>query len=138
MKIIGILVVCCIALGNSALAQNQAEIDAAMRSYEQAKARSEEFLARPSVTRSFREAAESGDAASQWSLGSQYETGQGFPQNYVRAYVWYSVAAAQGGDFREVAASARDAVGAKLSASDLVTAQALATKCFESSFKDCD
>lgn len=127
-----------VVLASSAFPQSQAEINEALRKYEEAKEASEDFIASPEFTSSTKEAAERGDAGSQWSLGAQYESGQGIPQNYIKAYVWYSVSAAQGGDFRELASGARDTVGAKLSPSDLVRAQALAEKCFESNFKDCD
>jgi TPR repeat protein len=85
-----------------------------------------------------KKAAEDGDAASQWALGIQYESGQGVPQNFIKAYVWYSLSAAQGELLWELASSARDDIGGKLAPSDLVIAQALAEKCFESNYKDCD
>lgn len=118
--------------------QNQDQINEALRKYEEAKKASRDFIASPRFTGSVREAAAGGDAVSQWSLGVQYESGQGIPQNSIKAYVWYSVAAAQGGDIWELASSARDAIGAKLAPSDLVKAQALAEKCFESNYQDCE
>jgi TPR repeat protein len=41
--------------------------------------------------------AEQGYAAAQYNLGSMYVTGSGVPENDLKAYVWFSVAAAQGG-----------------------------------------
>jgi len=79
--------------------------------------------------------AEKGYAPSANLLASMYETGDGVPQNYMRAYVWYSVFAAQGGIF---APGDRDRIGSTLSPQDLSKAQALATKCFESNYKDCE
>jgi len=138
MKTAGTVLICLgVVLTSNAFSQNP-DINGLIRKRDEARAASEEFLARPSTTQDFREAAESGDAFSQWSLGLAYESGQGVPQNYMRAYVWYSVAAAQGGDLRELAADSRDVVGTYLAATDLVAAQALATKCFESEYKDCD
>jgi TPR repeat protein len=83
----------------------------------------------------YRLAAEQGNADAQLNLGTSYSKGEGVPQNDSIAYVWYSVAAAQGGND---AAAARDSRRAKLSPAELEQAQALATKCFESKFKNCD
>ncbi len=44
----------------------------------------------------FRPLAEQGFASSQFNLGLMYERGQGVPQDYVRAYRWYTLAANQG------------------------------------------
>jgi hypothetical protein len=41
-------------------------------------------------------AAEQGNALAQCSYGASYATGQGVPQDYVEAYKWYNLAAAQG------------------------------------------
>ncbi len=40
--------------------------------------------------------AEQGDAEAQFNLGFMYRTGQGKPLNYIQAYMWNSLAAAQG------------------------------------------
>ena len=45
---------------------------------------------------SVQDRAESGNAAAQYKLGSMYETGLGFPQNYDEAAYWYRSAAQQG------------------------------------------
>lgn len=42
-----------------------------------------------------RKAAEQGDAKAQSYLGAMYHQGEGVPQNYIRAYAWLSLAAAQ-------------------------------------------
>ena len=44
----------------------------------------------------FRKAAEQGYAAAQYNLGLMYEYGQGVPQDYREALVWYRKAADQG------------------------------------------
>ena len=63
-----------------------------------------------------------------------YYSGTGVPQNDMRAYVWWSVSAAQGA---EAARFNRDIVVERLSSAERARAQDLATKCFESDFKDC-
>ncbi len=44
----------------------------------------------------WRALAEQGDAGVQFILGSMYENGEGVPKDYVQAYMWLSLAAAQG------------------------------------------
>lgn len=82
----------------------------------------------------FRLAAEQGDAMTQTILGFHYY-GEGVPLNNVRAYVWWSVAAAQG---NEDAKTQRDMISEKLTPALLGQAQQIATKCFESDYKDCE
>ncbi len=43
-----------------------------------------------------RSRAEQGYAEAQYNLGFMYRTGQGKPLNYIQAYMWNSLAAAQG------------------------------------------
>ena len=87
------------------------------------------------AVRWFRLGAEQGDPDTQFMLGVMYAMGEGVPQNNVKAYVWWSVSAAQGD---EKAKGNRDIVAAELSPQDLSKAQAIATKCFESKYKNCD
>jgi TPR repeat protein len=54
-----------------------------------------------------------------------YYEGKGVPQNYKLAYVWFSLAAAQG---HENAKKARDIYAKKLSPQQIVQAQELAAK----------
>ncbi len=44
----------------------------------------------------FRALAEQGDADAQFNLGVMYAEGRGVPKDYVQAYMWLSLAAAQG------------------------------------------
>ena len=83
----------------------------------------------------FRLAAEQGLAMAQFNLGIMYANGDGVPQNNIRAYVWWSVAATQGD---EDARGNRDIVSERLTPTLLGQAQQIATKCFESGYKDCD
>lgn len=83
----------------------------------------------------FRLAAEQGDALAQDNLGVMYGDGRGVPQNNLRAYVWSSVAAAQG---HENARKIRDITAQQLTPEQLARGQEIATRCFESDYKDCD
>ena len=78
--------------------------------------------------------AEQGYVNAQYNLGVMYSNGEGVPQNDIRAYVWYSVAATQGG---EDARGNRDIVSERLSPAGREQAQQIATKCFESDYQDC-
>jgi|TARA_B100000959_G_scaffold268975_1_gene314235 TPR repeat protein len=64
-----------------------------------------------------------------------YANGRGVPQNNVRAYVWWSVAAAQG---HEDARGNRDIVSDELTPEQLARGQDMATRCFESDYQDCE
>jgi TPR repeat protein len=79
-------------------------------------------------------AAMHGETDAQYNLGFMYEMGIGLVQNNSQAYAWYSISAAQGATD---AATARDRIRAKLSPQVLEQAQAQATRCFVSNFKDC-
>jgi hypothetical protein len=73
-------------------------------------------------------AAESGNGQAQLALGLMYRTGLGIAIDNIRAYVWLNVAAAQG---VPGAISARDMVLPRLSATELLEAQAEARKMAE-------
>ena len=61
--------------------------------------------------------------------------GDGVPQNNVRAYAWWSVAAAQG---NEDARGNRELMADRLSSEQLARGQDMATRCFESDYQDCE
>ena len=82
----------------------------------------------------YRLAAEQGNAVAQTSLGVMYYQGEGVPENYLTAYVWTSVSAAQGD---QIAKGNFEIIKGKLTNEQLVQGQVLASKCFESNFKDC-
>ncbi len=71
----------------------------------------------------WRPLAEQGIAKAQSSLGLMYEYGEGVPQDDVQAYMWLSLAAAQG---NELARKARDIVAKKMTPAELAEAQRLA------------
>ena len=64
-----------------------------------------------------------------------YANGRGVPQNNVRAYMWWSVAAAQG---NENARANRDRIADELTPETLARGQDMATRCFESDYQDCE
>jgi TPR repeat protein len=68
----------------------------------------------------YRKAAEQGLSTAQNNLGSLSEQGRGVPQNFVEAYMWYSLAAASG---HEEAAKNRDNVAKKMTAGQIADAQ---------------
>ena len=73
----------------------------------------------------YRVGAEKGDASAQFSLGFMYELGQGVPQDYVQAYMWFSLAAAQG---TKGAAEWRERLAARMTPAQIAEAQKLASE----------
>jgi hypothetical protein len=78
----------------------------------------------------FRRQAERGDADAQNNLATMYRAGQGVPQDYVQAYVWFTLAAtrfpASEAEKRDKAIKDREEVAAKLTAEQVAEAQRLA------------
>jgi hypothetical protein len=71
--------------------------------------------------------ADRGDAISQTLLGSMYADGQGVARDYVRAYLWLSLAASGSPDVvRPRAIAARDKVAVLMSPAQIAKAKALA------------
>ena len=73
----------------------------------------------------YRVGAEKGDASAQFSLGFMYELGQGVPQDYVQAYMWFNLAAAQG---TRGAAEWREHIAARMTPAQIAEAQKLASE----------
>lgn len=80
------------------------------------------------AVRWYRSAAEAGEPRAQCNLGYLYGTGRGVPQDFLHAYAWYNLAAAGG---EENARRNRDAVAARMSATQLEQAQRLSMELFE-------
>ena len=78
--------------------------------------------------------AEQGDANAQNSLGFMYVNGTGVIQDYVRAHMWFNIAASQGD---ESAAINRDVVAKRMTPSQIETAQRLAGECVKKNYKGC-
>ena len=94
--------------------------------------------------------ADQGLANAQFNLGIMYSNGQGVPvsefeipwfseegvpNNNTRAYIWLSMAKTQG---NASAVTYIDILKPKMTPKQIATGQALATKCYESNYKDCD
>jgi uncharacterized protein len=87
----------------------------------------------------FRLAAEQGAALAQSNLGFMYEKGQGLSRDYVRAHMWYSLAASRlGGDDGKLATEYQGIIAKNLTPAQLSRAQNMARQCKASSFKNCD
>jgi TPR repeat protein len=72
--------------------------------------------------RFIRPLAEQGDASAQYNLGVMYDTGLGVPQDKVRAYMWFTLSAAQG---RDGAAAFRDLIARRMTPAQIEEAQKL-------------
>jgi TPR repeat protein len=67
--------------------------------------------------------AEQGNANAQYNLGTFYDNGLGVPLDKVRAYMWFSLSAAQG---REGAAAFRDLIARRMTPAQIAEPQKLA------------
>ena len=63
-----------------------------------------------------------------------YYNGRGVPQNYVSAYMWWNLAAAQG---HENAQANRDIVQRIMTSADINRAQQLAEECLARNYQGC-
>lgn len=75
------------------------------------------------AVRLIRPLAEQGNANAQYDLGTFYDNGLGVPLDKVRAYMWFSLSAAQG---REGAAAFRDLIARRMTPARIAEAQKLA------------
>ena len=83
------------------------------------------------AARWYLKAANQNNIYAQYSLANSYKSGRGVPQSYVRAYMWYNLAAAsaaaQNADgLSEVYAEYREKISVYLNADDIAKAQRLA------------
>jgi hypothetical protein len=76
----------------------------------------------------YEKAAAQGHAGAQNNLGELYEFGHGVTQDYVRAYMWYNIAAANstGDAYKDVAAENRDEIGGRMTSAQIAEAKKLA------------
>ncbi len=79
-------------------------------------------------------AAEQGYADAQFNLGLMYGNGKGVPQDYIRAHMWWNIAASSG---NKNAIVGRDAVSKRMNSTDISTAQKLARECVRKKYKGC-
>ena len=100
------------------------------------------------AVRWYRLAAEQGLTDGQVALGAMYSNGKGVAKDDQRAYVWFSIAATTLQSDQRIlnsysyaaqkAPERRDEARQLLSPQELEQAQAMATRCFESNYQDCD
>ena len=83
----------------------------------------------------YRKAADQGHSGAQSNLGYMYANGEGVPENNIRAYVWWSMGKTQG---NATAAGNIDKLKSKMTPQQIADGQALASKCYESDYKNCD
>jgi uncharacterized protein len=87
----------------------------------------EQGLARAQAYLGFIRAANQGNAMAQSNLGFMYLTGDGVPQDFVQAYMWFNLAAAATkAKDTNIAAEERDKVAAKMTPAQIAEAQKLA------------
>ena len=86
----------------------------------------------------YNKAAEQGNAVAQFNLGLMYEKGQGLPQDYVKAHMWYNIAS-QSNEFaiKEIANISKEHVEEKMTPIQITKAQKLASQCYAKKFKGC-
>ena len=85
--------------------------------------------------REWRPLAEQGDASAQNNLGFMYVYGKGVLQDYVRAHMWFNIAASSGGS--KNSSKSRDNVAKKMTRSQVEKAQKLARECVRKKYKGC-
>jgi TPR repeat protein len=68
-----------------------------------------------------------------------YEVGQGVPQDFSRAHMWYSIGVkASNGDEHKVSMKNRNSVSSYMTAAQIEKAQEMERRCQETKFKECD
>jgi TPR repeat protein len=85
--------------------------------------------------------AEQGDASAQFNLGLMYAKGQGVLQDYVRAHMWWSIAASSGNKTavknRDIIAKEMTPTGGAIPFGTIEDAQKLARECVRKKYKGC-
>ena len=70
----------------------------------------------------------------QTNLGVMYRKGQGVPQDYILARMWYNVGAANG---NEIGDHNRDIIAKEMTSEDISKAEAMARVCMSSNYEKC-
>ncbi len=83
----------------------------------------------------YRMAAKQGFSMAQNNLADIYGKGGGVPVNKIKSYLWYSLAKTNG--YRPAKQSV-EIMKNRMTHEQIAKAQALAKRCFESNYKDCD
>ena len=84
--------------------------------------------------RAYQSLAAQGDAAAQYNLGVMYGQGQGVPQDYVTAHMWFNLAAARGD---ANGAKGRDIVARAMTPQQISDAHKRARECLARNYKGC-
>jgi TPR repeat protein len=79
--------------------------------------------------------AEQGHAVGQYNFGKMYATGDGVPENKIYAYMWVSLAAAQG--LGDNAIKYKDEIAKQMTPSQIEEAERLSIECKGKGYKDC-
>jgi TPR repeat protein len=79
-------------------------------------------------------AAKKGYVEAQSSLATMYEYGEGVLTNYVRAYMWYNIAAYHDS---EDGAKLKENIANKMTREQIAKAQEMSTRCLDSDYADC-
>jgi hypothetical protein len=80
--------------------------------------------------------AKKGDVEAQYSLGKMYENGKGVLQDYIRAHMWFNIAAVLEGDTH--IGIRRDLTASVMTAQQIEQAQRMARECMSSNYAKCD
>lgn len=93
------------------------------------------------AVRLLRPLAEEGNASAQNLLGFMYHDGEGVPRDYVRAYMWFYLAAsrydAASREFQD-SMDARDLTAKSMTAGQIAEARAMAQRCQAQNYKNCE
>lgn len=85
----------------------------------------------------YKKAAAQRHADAQYNLGLLYAYGRGVPQDYVRAYMWWSLAAQSTGSAEESEESMLDKVARRMTPAQIAEAQRLSQQCQAQQFVGC-
>ena len=83
----------------------------------------------------FRLAATQGNVGAQGYLAGMYALGEGVTQDFVKAHMWFNLAATKG---NSSAIKGRDLVAAQATPQQIAEAQKMARECQARNFKNCD
>ena len=93
------------------------------------------------AARLMHEEAGNANANAQRALGFMFHDGEGVPQDYVRSYMWFYLAATlypgDSQDFKDTM-EARDTAADSMTPAQIETAQAMARLCQAAHYKQCD
>ena len=81
-------------------------------------------------------AAKQGNPSAQAILGTIYESGYGVPQNFILAYMWFTVSA-HDPDFEPGTRRNLDGIARHLAPAQIAAAKSLAQQCLQTSYLDC-